>query len=868
MATAVVEAGVKSARLERATNARMGIHRSRRWALPLLPAEEVSLGLLRLIQASASTRDLVHAALMFFKEHSGCESVGIRLREGDDFPHAEIRGFPSRFIRLDSGLCARGTGGVAGVDGGRNPPAGCICADVIQGRFDAGSPFFTAAGSFWTNSATEMAIVGAGIDRLLSAPNRCNSQGYESMARIPLRVGNERLGLLQFNDRRNGLFSVEAVRYWEGLADYLAVGLARLRSDEALRARESHYRTLLESANDLVSIWDLDGRLLEVNQVGSELLGYSREELLRLNAADLHTPAAAGRFRNDLKDVVRSGRAVFQTTLRDKAGAPIPAEVSSRLIDFEGRTAVLSITRDLRERMFAEEALRESEERYRTLFDTMVEGFAYCRMLYDDEGRPEDWVHLAANKAFCELTRLVDVAGKKATELFPTIRDAAPDLFEVYGRVAATGRAERFETYFAPLSLRLQIAVSSPGEGHFVAVFNDVTEQRVLEDQLRQSQKMEAIGRLAGGVAHDFNNLLTAILGYSDLILATEEGISGSLEAGVLEIKAAAERAGALTGQILAFSRRQVLQPQAVCLNDVLMGMESLLHRALGEDIDLAFYLAPDLAMCAVDPGQMEQVLMNLAVNARDSMPAGGSLTVETTNVNLTRKYADTHPESRPGPHVLLAVSDTGCGMDQETMSHVFEPFFTTKDTGRGTGLGLATVFGIVKQSGGGITVYSEPGLGTSFKVYLPQVDAPLPSAAPVAAAPEVRAEKKSATVLVVEDEPALRALVGRILKGAGHKVVEADSVAQAREALEAADVIPELLLTDVVLRGSEGGQTIAGELRERFPGLRVIFMSGYSKDSMVHSGRLDPDMELLEKPFSAEALLQRVREVLLNAGE
>jgi two-component system cell cycle sensor histidine kinase/response regulator CckA len=849
--TTIVEAGVKSARLEKAVNAGTRIHRSRRWALPLLPPEEVSLRLLRLIQASTSTRDLVHAALVFCKEHSGCESVGIRLREGDSFPHAEIRGFPSRFIRLESGLCG----------------PECVCANVIQGRFDAGSPFFTAGGSFWTNSTTELLTGGEAMGRRLCALNRCTSQGYESVLLVPLRVGNERLGLLQFNDRRNGFFSAEAVQYWEGLADYLAVGLARLRSDEALRARESHYRTLLESANDLVSIWDLDGRLLEVNQAGSELLGYNRDELLGLNAADLRTPVAARRFLQDLKAVEVNGRAVFQTTLRDKTGKPIPVEVNCRLVDFDGRAAVLSITRDLRERVSAEEALRESEERYRVLFDNMSEGFAYCRIIYDKEGRPEDWVHLTVNKAFCELVGLADVAGKKATELFPAVREMAPDLFEVYGRVAATGRPERFETYFAPLSLRLQIAASSPSKGHLVAVFNDVTEQRALEEQLRQSQKMEAIGRLAGGVAHDFNNLLTAILGYSDLILATEEGISGSLEAEVLEIKAAAERAAALTGQILAFSRRQVLQPQAVCLNDVLLGMESLLRRTLGEDIDLAFYLAPDLATCEVDPGQMEQVLMNLAVNARDAMPAGGSLTVETTNVNLTRKYADTHPDSRPGPHVLLAVSDTGCGMDQDTMSHVFEPFFTTKDPGRGTGLGLSTVFGIVKQSGGGISVYSEPSLGTSFKVYLPQVATPSPRSAPKTVPSDFRAHK-SATILMVEDDPALRALVGRILKGAGYKVLEADSATRAREVLEAAQVTPDLLLTDVVLRGSEGGRTLAEELRERFTSMSVIFMSGYSKDSMVHSGRLNQDMELLEKPFTAGAMLQRVREVLPKAGD
>jgi PAS domain S-box-containing protein len=384
---------------------------------------------------------------------------------------------------------------------------------------------------------------------------------------------------------------------------------------------------------------------------------------------------------------------------------------------------------------------------------------------------------------------------------------------------------------------------------------------RVSEESLRQSQKMEAVGQLAGGMAHDFNNLLTAILGYSDLILAGDDCEHGAARADVLEIKRAAERAGALTRQILAFSRRQALKPTVVCLNDVIRDLEPLLRRTLGEVVDLTTVLYPALNMVEVDVNQFEQVAMNLALNARDAMPSGGVLTIETANVAIDEKYSRAHPDVRPGQYVLIAVTDTGVGMDDEVKRRVFEPFFTTKPPGEGTGLGLSTVYGIVKQSSGSLVVCSEPGRGTTFKVYLPVSSQPVSvdPAAPSTADPSSGKE----TILVVEDEASLRSLVARVLGGLGYSVLMAGTAAEAFAIVREAEQPIDMLLTDVVLPGGVQGNELARDLLESRPELPVLYMSGYTRDAIVHAGRLDEGVNYLAKPFTPASLAEKVREVL-----
>jgi two-component system, cell cycle sensor histidine kinase and response regulator CckA len=395
-------------------------------------------------------------------------------------------------------------------------------------------------------------------------------------------------------------------------------------------------------------------------------------------------------------------------------------------------------------------------------------------------------------------------------------------------------------------------------------IARDVTQRRHLEEQLAHAQRMEAIGHLAGGVAHDFNNLLTVVTGYSELVLRRLDAES-PVRQEIEQIKKAGERATTLTRQLLAFSRKQMLQPRVLDLNAVLSDVEHLLRRLIGENIQLTMVLGPDLKRVKADPGQMEQIIMNLAVNARDAMPQGGMLTVGTANVVLDDDYANQHVDVKPGQYVMLAVSDTGIGMDDHTRSHIFEPFFTTKVKGKGTGMGLSTVYGIVKQSGGYVWVYSEPNQGSTFKIYLPRIDDPIETQDAANLAEELSAGVE--TVLLVEDEEAVRSLVCKVLRASGYTVLESLNPADAlRIAREHPDPI-HLLLTDVVMP-QMSGREVANQVIVLRPSTKVLFISGYTDDAIVHHGVLDPKTAFLHKPFSPDALARKVREVLDNSSQ
>ncbi len=397
------------------------------------------------------------------------------------------------------------------------------------------------------------------------------------------------------------------------------------------------------------------------------------------------------------------------------------------------------------------------------------------------------------------------------------------------------------------------------GAPHVLVLTNDITERRELEDQLRQAGKMEAVGQLAGGVAHDFNNILTAILGYADL-LATDLPPDDRRREDVDEIRKAAQRAAALTRQLLAFSRKQVLEPRSLNVNELVDNMDKMLRPLLGEHIALRAVPAADLHAVRADPNQIEQVILNLAINARDAMPKGGKLTIETSNVDLDEHYAARHPSVVPGPHVMLAVSDTGTGMDVATQARIFEPFFTTKEPGRGTGLGLATVYGIVKQSGGSIWVYSELGKGTTFKIYLPALDAPPEQLGKgVTPALDLRGTE---TVLVVEDDEQLLKVAHRALEARGYTVLAAARGDVAIELARRHSGPIHLLLTDVTIPDMDG-RRLAAAIRSERQNVRLLYMSGYADQAIVHHGLLDANIAYLPKPFTTEAIARRVREVL-----
>jgi PAS domain S-box-containing protein len=436
---------------------------------------------------------------------------------------------------------------------------------------------------------------------------------------------------------------------------------------------------------------------------------------------------------------------------------------------------------------------------------------------------------------------------------------------EEFRKLLETGSARLDNVQFVRgdgrlVSVDCSYSVVQVGSGHVVMVIaRDVTERDRLQQQLAQAQKMEAVGRLAGGVAHDFNNLLTVISGYSELV-QDRLGSDAATRALVAEIGKAGERAAALTRQLLTFSRQQVIAPQILDVNAVVADTGKMLRRLIGEDIELTTSLDPALGRVKADPGQIGQVILNLAVNARDAMPKGGKLTIETQNSELDESYSRLHPDARPGRYVLLGVSDTGSGMDTATMARIFEPFFTTKGPGKGTGLGLATVYGIVKQGGGHVAAYSEVGRGTTFKVYLPRIEGrSLTSGSHPGLIKHVAGTE---TILLVEDEEAVRTLAALALRLSGYTILEADGVEDALRILEKHTGPLQLLVTDVVMPGV-GGRVLADRLTERRPHLKVLYLSGYTDDAIVRHGVLEAEAHFLQKPFTGTALARKVREVL-----
>jgi PAS domain S-box-containing protein len=511
------------------------------------------------------------------------------------------------------------------------------------------------------------------------------------------------------------------------------------------------------------------------------------------------------------------------------------------------------------ERAAAEAALRTNEQRFRALVEHSWDAIA----LFGPDG-----AILYGSPATTRILGydLSEFVGRNALEMIhdddrdTVVGRLTEAMANPGGRVDVAARVRHKDGSWRYLEGVLTNLLDDPSVGAIVNNYRDATERRSLEQQVIQAQKMEAVGRLAGGVAHDFNNILTAIGGYTDLLLA-DLPLDDPRREDVDEIHRAADRAAALTQQLLAFSRRQVLQPKVIDLNALVSNVEKLLRRLLGEDVLLATALAGDVGRVRADPGQLEQVIVNLAVNARDAMPTGGRLTIETSNVDLDAAYAAEHRSVVPGPYVVIAVSDTGTGMSADVQSHMFEPFFTTKEVGKGTGLGLATAYGIVKQSGGSIWVYSELGHGTTIKVYLPRVDEPaepLGSSAPV----DATSLRGTETILLVEDEPSVRAVARQILARQGYVILEAPDGQTALAMVDGGGPSVDLVLTDVVMPGMSG-RGLADQLATRCPGLRVLFMSGYTDDAIVRHGMLEPGLAYLQKPFRPDALVRKVREVL-----
>jgi len=499
----------------------------------------------------------------------------------------------------------------------------------------------------------------------------------------------------------------------------------------------------------------------------------------------------------------------------------------------------------------------KAEEDYRTLFREMLDGFALHEILRDEEGRPIDYRYLAVNPAFERMTGLEanHVVGKSVLEVLP---DIERHWMETFGIVSLTGEPAFFESFHAGLNKNFEVTAFRHAPNQLACIFADITERKLLEAKFHQAQKLESIGRLAGGVAHDFNNLLTVINGYSQLLLQ-DKALDAQGQRSLTEILKAGERAAGLTAQLLAYSRRQVLQMRPLDLNNTVQEMHSMLQRLVGEEIEVRVALRAGSGFVQADPHQLEQVIMNLVVNAKDAMPRGGKLLIESANVELDGTYAQSHPGSQVGRHVMLAVSDTGAGMDRETQQNIFEPFFTTKGMGKGTGLGLSTVQGIIAQSGGSIGVYSEPGYGTTFRIYLPALVEAASDPGQLADVPALTGHE---TVLVVEDQRGVLQYTVAALSSYGYRVLKAENRSEALHVFQQESGCIDLVLTDVIMpKGS--GRELADELEKRQPGIRVLFMSGYTDDAIAHLGVLGEGSEFIQKPFNPQQLAAKVRMVL-----
>lgn len=705
-------------------------------------------------------------------------------------------------------------------------------------------------------------LVGKPIETLIPerfrGKHRGHRAGFMSSPQLrPMGAGLELYGLRKDGTEFPVEISLSSVQSPNGL---LVSAVVRDITDR--KRAEELFRGLLDSAPDAMVVVDNTGRIVLVNSQTEKLFGYHRDELLRQPVEAL----IPERFWPDHRRhrTTYTAHAQFRPMgvglelygMR-KDGTEFPLEISLSPQKTNDGVLISSTIRDITDRKKVEDALRQSEASFRAL----VEGnYGVCRAGLDG-------TLLMVNQALVDLLGYDSQAElltlNLATQVFPP-GEFTISLFNPPGRNKQFTRIEskwkRKDGKEIPVELSGRV-ISDDAENPVCVeiMVEDVSRQHSMEQRLRHVQKMEAIGRLAGGIAHDFNNVLGVVYGYCSMLM-DKLGCDHELYPLAAHIGKSVQRGSTLTRQLLAFSRQQVLQPQVIDINAHFKGFQGLLRRVIGEDIQLVVIARNVDLLIRADPDQLEQVIMNLVVNARDAMPTGGRLTIETAEISIDEEYCGRNPEAKPGDYVMIAITDTGCGMNRETLARVFEPFFTTKETGKGTGLGLATVYGIVKQSGGHVTVYSEVDHGTTFKILMPRSREK--AVQPESMRSETTAAGGTELILLVEDEEALRAVMRSYLQNKGYAVLDAADPSEAIEVAEGVPRAPDLLITDVVLPQTSGVK-LAQRLARTFPKLKVLYVSGYTADAIVHHGGHGSDFVFLSKPFSLNTLGQKVRSAL-----
>jgi two-component system, cell cycle sensor histidine kinase and response regulator CckA len=686
-------------------------------------------------------------------------------------------------------------------------------------------------------------------------------------------TGEEIQKIILVNDRvydcyYNPLFKKDQIIGVTGIALDIT---ERYRAEEGLRESEERFQTLADNIPGVIYLCHNDSRysMVYTNPRISELTGYSKKEFEDgdIHLADLIHPddraAVAARIDENLLDG-NQFNLIYRIKHKDGSWRWV-SEIGVGVIRNGNPVLLEGFITDITAQKVTENALKESEQKFRKIVESTNDA------IYVIKGKEFVMVNQKFEQVFGYLWDEIREAGFTFVDLLD--EDSIPIIEQrrrqrergdkISDRIAFIGKTKTGK------KLNLEASVSTidwEGDPAVLGVLRDFTSQKQLEDQLRHSQKIEAVGRLAGGLAHDFNNILTAIGGYAEL-LSVQVGESEGLKNNVVQIQSAAQRATNLVQQLLAFSRRQVIQPIPVNLNDIITSMQSLLHRVIGEDIEVNTYLDEHLGTMEIDPALVEQVIMNLVINSRDAMPQGGKLTIETFNTELSYEYGETHTDVTPGRYVALAISDTGIGIAKEVLSQIYEPFFTTKERGKGTGLGLATVYGIVKQSGGHIWCYSEVERGTTFKIYFPRVDKPVEEPVPQLA-PTNQMPHGTETILIVEDEESVRKLCSGILSSLGYQVLEGKDGIEGLKIFQGYGKPIHLMLTDVMMPGLNGKE-LSDKLLKIDPNLRVIFISGYTDNTVITHGMLEPGLTFLQKPFTPQVLAGKIREILdLNKVE